>query len=218
MRRLWHRYVASLTLGVRVLLLATAVLYLVAWIGKTSRSCDLYGWLGLSPSAFCSGRLWVVVTYALLPSGLFDLFFNCFMIGWLGVYIERAWSRWGLWSYCLLTAAGGGAAKVLLARFDASMMVGAAPVVYGLLAAWMRLSGHERVQVWLFGETTVFRVGLALMALSSVFMLSRAGLVKALVVLSGALAGWLYLSLRWKLNRAQPGHRVGSERVRRLEL
>ncbi len=218
MSRFWHWYVASLTRGVRVLLLCMAMLYLAAWIGKISDSCDLYGWLGLSPVAFWKGRWWTVVTYALLPAGLLDFLFNCFMIGWLGAHIEKAWSPWWLWSYCLLTAVGGGVAKVLLARFDASMMVGAAPVVYGLLAAWMRLSGHEKVRAWFCGETTVFRVGLVLMALSAVFMLSSAGLVNTLVVLCGGLTGWLYLSLHWKLNRAQPGHSVESRRIRRLEL
>ena len=98
------------------------------------------------------------------------------------------------------------------------MIVGPAPVVYGLLIVWMRLSGHERVQVWFGGETTVFRVGLVLMALSAVFMLSCAGWVNTLAVLCGALAGWLYLSLRWKLNRARPDHLVESQRIRRLEL
>ena len=218
MRRFWHRYVASLTVGVRALLLVMAALYLAAWTGRISQSCDLYGWLGLSPSAFWKGRLWTVVTYALLPAGLLDFLFNGFMIGWLGANIERAWSRWGLWSYCVLTAVGGGVAKILLARFDPSMIVGPAPVVYGLLIVWMRLSGHERVQVWFGGETTVFRVGLVLMALSAVFMLSCAGWVNTLAVLCGALAGWLYLSLRWKLNRARPDHLVESQRIRRLEL
>jgi len=218
MRRFWHRYVASLTLGVRVLLLVLAVLYLAAWTGKISRSYDLYGWLGLSPSAFWKGRLWTVVTYALLPAGLTDLLFSGFMIGWLGANVERAWSRWGLWSYCALTAAGGGVAKILLARFDPSLITGPAPVVYGLLVAWMRLSGHERVLAWFGGETTVFRVGLVLMALSVVFLLSSAGWVNASIVLGGALAGWLYLSLRWKLNRARPDYPVESQRIRRLEL
>jgi hypothetical protein len=44
------------------------------------------------------------------------------------------------------------------------------------------------------------------------------GLVGATITLSGGLVGWLYLSLRWKVNLARRSRPVTSERMSRLEL
>jgi len=65
---------------------------------------------------------------------------------------------------------------------------------------------------------TAGRAGLIVLAVSSIAVLSTVGLVAASVLLGGGLAGWLYLSIRWKLNHAHLSQRVGSQRIRRLEL
>jgi len=201
-----------------VILFAMAIGCLALWIGRIWHTCDLDGWLGLNPNAFWQGHLWMVVTYPLIPAGVLDFLFNILLIGWFGSCVETAWSRWELWTYCLLTVAAGGTAKLLFARLDASTMVGATPIVFGLMVAWMRLRRHERVQVMLLGETTTLVMGLVMLAASSVFLWMSSGLVNAVVMLAGALSGWTYLSIRWKWNLAVEGQQVGSERMRRLEL
>ena len=218
MNRLWQRSVARLTPGVRGLVLVLGAVYAAAWLGGTFRLFDLPGWLVLSPSAFWRGRLWTLVTYAFLPTGLIEFVINCLLLGWIGLWLERAWSRWELWSYCMLTAAGGGAVKLALGQIEPSPVFGAGPVVYGLAAAWLRMAGNDPVRVWPFGETTARRAGLIALAVSIIAALSSVGLVATLVLLGGALAGWIYLSVRWKLSRAQPSQRVGSQRIRWLEL
>jgi membrane associated rhomboid family serine protease len=218
MRRFWHRYAGSLTSGVRTILIVMAAAYIASWVGRVLNAYDLRRWLALNPAAFGVGRVWTVVTYVLVPAGPMDLIFNLLLISWLGPCLETMWSRWELWTYCLLTAVAGGATKLLLARFDPTLLIGAMPMVCGLVVAWMRLRGHERVQAWLLGETTVLLMGLIMLAAWAVFLWLNAGLISAVIVLAAALCGSLYLSLRWKLNRDQPGHQVESQRMRRLEL
>jgi membrane associated rhomboid family serine protease len=218
MRRFWHRYVGSLTSGVRATMFVMTAAYFAAWVGRITHAYGLEGWLALTPAAFWGGRVWTVLTYALLPTGMMDFVFNLLLIGWLGPYVESVWSRWELWMYCSLATVGSGMAKLLLARFDGTIMIGAMPIVYALIVAWMRLRGHEQVQLLLLGETTVLVMGSAILVISTIFLWLNAGIVNAVVLLAGALCGWLYLSVRWRLNRMPAGQQLESQRMRRLEL
>ena len=218
MRLIWQRFTSFLTPGVSAVLIVLTAAYLAEVIGRWSGTYDLSAWLALSGPGFWHGRVWSVVTYALLPAGLLDLLFNGVMIACLGPSIERAWSRGDLWSYCLITAAGTGLAKVLLQPASPALLIGAGPVIFGLLAAWARLCGREEIRLGLVWHTTVLRAALLLAAVSFLLMVVSTGLVSAVVTLSGGLAGWLYLSLRWKVNLARRSRTVTSERMSRLEL
>jgi membrane protease YdiL (CAAX protease family) len=67
-------------------------------------------------------------------------------------------------------------------------------------------------------QTTARRAALLLAAITFLMMVMSAGLVVAIVTLSGGLVGWLYLSLRWKVNLARRSRTVTSDRMSRLEL
>jgi membrane associated rhomboid family serine protease len=218
MKRFLSRLSGSLTPGVRVLLVVLTVSYLVAVIGRTLGVYDLYHWLALDPSAVWKGYVWQVFTYPLLPEGFMSFIFNTIAVVWLGRQLEREWSRWELWSYCVLAATGAGAAKLLLSFWNGYPLTGTASIVFGILAAWLRLFGHEKAMFWSGSETTILRAGLLMTAIGLLLMLFTAGWVDTLVMFCGGLAGWLYLSLRWKLNREQPSQVAESGRIRRLEL
>jgi membrane associated rhomboid family serine protease len=218
MKRFLSRLSGLLTHGVRVLVVVLTVSYLVAVIGSVLQVYDLYRWLALAPAAFWKGCLWQVFTYPLLPEGLINFIFNTIAIVWLGRQLEREWSRRELWSYCLLTATGAGAAKILLSSWNGFPLVGTAGIVFGMLVAWLRLFGHKKVVFGSVWETTILRAGLLMIAVGLLLMLFTAGLIDTLVMFCGGLVGWLYLSLRWKLNREQPSQVAESGRIRRLEL
>jgi len=218
MKRFLSRLSGLLTPGVRVLLVVLTVSYLVAVIGSVLRVYDLYRWLALDPSAFLKGCVWQIFTYPLVPEGLMNFIFNAIAIVWLGRQLEREWSRRELWSYCLLAATGAGVAKLLLSSWNESSLTGSAGIVFGMLVAWLRLFGHEKVILWSVWETTILRVGFLMTATGLLLMLFTAGLVDTLVMFCGGLTGWLYLSVRWKLNRERPGQIAESGRIRRLEL
>ncbi len=218
MKRAWSQFLSPLTLGVRWMLAALLVFYLAALAGRYTGAFDLYGWLALSPSDFWKGRIWPVVTYALLPARIFDFLFNGFMLAWLGVWLERVWSRGELWLYCLLCAAGAGLAKVVLMPHNPFLMVGTAAVVFGLVTAWARLFGHERVEFMCVWPMSVKLAALIIASLSLLLMMPCAGPLNAFIMLCGGIVGWLYLSARFKLIRTQRSRVVANERIGRLEI
>ena len=218
MRLIWHRFLQSLTPGVRTALIVLAAAYLAQIVGLWSSAYNLSAWLALSGPGFWHGRVWSLITFILAPAGILDLLFNGMMIACLGPLIERAWSRGEFWSYCLITATGAGLVKVALQPSNPAPLTGVGPVVFGLLAAWARLYGQEEIKLGLIWQTTARRAALLLAAIAFVMMAVSTGLVGATITLSGGLVGWLYLSLRWKVNLARRSRPVTSERMSRLEL
>src|SRR5690242_5652422 len=88
MRSTWHRFLAPLTPGVRVLLVILTVAYIAAVTGVFSHAYNLYPWLALSGHDFWRGKVWPIVTYALLPATLFDFLFNWIMVMVMGSAVE----------------------------------------------------------------------------------------------------------------------------------
>jgi membrane associated rhomboid family serine protease len=218
MKNVWQRFLAALTPGVRMLLGLLAAAYLAAVIGKLIHAVDLYDWLALSGPKFWRGQIWRLVTYVLLPAGILNFLMNGVALVMLGGLLERHWSRGQFWLYCLVAAAGAGGAKVLLQFTSPQPLVGAAPMMFGLLIAWGFICGRENISIMPFGEMTVWKLVLVAGAVSFLIMLFTAGLVTAIILSAGGLTGWLYLWLKhkWLMNRAS---RVAhSERMSRLEL
>ncbi|MEI8291156.1 MAG: rhomboid family intramembrane serine protease [Verrucomicrobiota bacterium] len=218
MKMFRHRFQALLTPGVQWLLCLLAGMYVAAVIGKWLQAFDLYGWLTLSGSQFWSGQIWRLVTYALLPAGVLDFSMNSAALVMLGAMLERHWSRGELWLYCVVAAAGAGLAKVIL-QFSGSLpLVGAAPMMFGLLIAWGVLCGREVISVVLFGEMTVWKLVLGAGAVGFLILFLTAGLFAAIIMAGGGMTGFLYLWVkhRWLMSRA--GSVVHSERISRLEL
>jgi len=218
MNRFWHRFLASLTPGVRVLLCLMSAVYVAAVTGKLTNSFDLYRWLTLSGPGFWNGQIWQLASYPLLPVTVLDFAFNSLMIVLLGGLLERLWSRSEFWVYCAVAAVGAGLAKVILQSASSFPMAGMAPVVFGLLAAWGYLLGHEKVPFVFFGEMTVRQMVLLAGAISFVTTLLSTGLANAIIMLAGGLTGWLHLWLRSKMVLTRASRVVNSERINRLEL
>lgn len=213
-----QRLLAMLTPGVRLLLALFTGVFLAAMVGRWLHIFDLYGWLALSGAKFWDGQVWRLVTYALLPFGILDFIMNCLALVVLGGRLERFWTRGELWLYCAVTAAGGGLAKVLLDPNGPVPLTGAAPMMFGLLAAWGFSRGGERLMVEPFGNLSVWQLVLLAGGISLLTVLLTAGLVIALAMLAGGLTGFFYLWLRHKWLMSRNSRVVHSERINRLEL
>ena len=218
MKMFWQRFLAALTPGVRILLGLLAAVYLAATAGTFLHAFDLRDWLAVSGPKFWSGQIWRLATYALLPAGIMDFLMNGIALVLLGGMLERHWSRGEFWRYCLVAAAGAGLAKVLLQSSNPLPLVGAAPMMFGLLIGWGFLCGHEMISIIPFGEMIVWKLVLAAGAISFLIMFSTADLVTSIIMAAGGLTGWLYLWLKHKWLMSRPASAVPSERISRLEL
>jgi membrane associated rhomboid family serine protease len=218
MRTSWHRFLAPLTPGVRVLLLVLTVSYLIAFAGLFFRAYNLYEPFALRGVDFWKGKLWQIVTYALLPATLFDFLFNWLMILFLGSCMERVWSRRRLWAFCVISTIAAGTAKVLLDAPSVRPMVGTTPVVFGLLAACGYLCGNEKVLLYFIWEMPIRQAAIVLTVLSALLMLPCSDPKTVLIMLFGGLGSLVWLWIESRILRARGSQTVVSERMGRLEL
>ena len=215
MKNLWQRFTATLTPGVRVVLILQTVVYLAAIVGGLTNRFDLKHWLAASAPDFWHGQVWRIISYSLLPTGIMDFLMNAFALVLLGSQLERHWSRGELWRFCIIAAVSAGCAQVLLSSLP---MTGATPMMFGLLLAWAFISGHEVLLFPMFGQMSVWQMVLILSVVSFAVMFFSAGWIRATVMISGGLTGWIYLWLRNKWLLARPSRTVESGRINRLEL
>ncbi len=218
MKKFQQQFLNSLTPGVSVLIALLGLVYLAVIAAKMTGTADLLEWIPLTGPQFRNGQVWRVVTYALVPAGIVDFIMNGFVLILLGVHLERHQSRGALWMICIFAALGGGLAKVTIQWSSTSPLVGATPIVYGLLAAWCLLFGHERIMVPPIGEIFVWQLTLLAGAVSFLVMALSTGLSDALVFLGGGVSGWFYVWLRRKWFMRRTARTVHSERIARLEL
>ena len=199
--------------GFLVLLMALLLL------GRLSGLCDLYEALGLRPEAVWRGEIWRLFTYALLPANLGDFILGAWALLWLGALLGRLWSP----RECLLyggicTVAAGAVVCLLFPRFPGLLGSSAIPVI-GLIVAWGRLCGHERLLFAAGWETSGRNAALvwgAALVLAAWFTQGRWYALPHLLASAGA--GWLYLSLRWRFLHRQAFRPAARQRMSHLEL
>ncbi|MDP2360502.1 MAG: rhomboid family intramembrane serine protease [bacterium] len=118
----------------RGLMLALAAVYLL------QGPLELERWAILRPEeALLQGRLWQLLSYALLHQGLLHLLFNLLGLWVFGTELERVWGSRPFLYYLVFCAVGAGLAHSLIDPFISGEPVGvagASGAVYGLMAAY----------------------------------------------------------------------------------
>lgn len=219
MRAAYKQFIGPLTPGVRLMLLILTVFYVLTLAGELTHRWSVYPWVGLSGPAFWHGHIWKVVTYALVPASVLDALFNWVMILFMGSWLEREWTRGQMWLICLSSTLCTGLVWVLVRSSSELMLVGTTPIVFGMLAAWGWLCGHQRVLFWFMWDMSVRQVAIVMTIFSWLMMaLACAGPVIATIMLAGSVAGLLHIWIYLRLLRARPGQAIDSERIGRLEL
>jgi membrane associated rhomboid family serine protease len=147
-----------------------------------------------------------------------DCLFGLIWFSVLGGQLERVWSSLTFWCYCLLGILGGVLPLLLILPAGTSVLVGSAPATFGLLAAWFRLCGHERLILHGLGPVTVRQAAVVIAGLNAAIVYVGAGWKAMLCLMGGAVAVWLGLSIhrRWNLLRLQRAS--GPSRINRLEV
>lgn len=199
-----------------------AVVLIAAYLGSLLLriwAIDSVSYLGLKGQDVWQGRVWELVTYILLPMNLVSFLFNILGFVMFAPRLEQCWSRWELWSFCLISALAAGVAQCLLIPRSPVPLQGMSPVLFGLLAAWVKLFGSEDMTFMGLGTTTVRRMVLAMTIVSVVVSLaSGARFLDLFIPICGGLGAWIYLALRWRKNLEIEGRQAVSSRINRLEL
>jgi membrane associated rhomboid family serine protease len=214
MRKFWN----SLPPGVKGALILLVTLFAAQFI-LGLMSVRLESSLGLNSMDLWQGHFWRLFTYPLVSSSLLSFFFNGLAFICLAPRLEQSWRQVELWSYCFICAVVAGLVKVAIQPHASYYLTDLTPVIYGLLAAWLKLYGKEEVNFMGIVMVNVKQMVLLVTVISVVFsLLSGARLIDVFIPICGGLGGFGYLCVRWRKNLNTPSHESTSERINRLEL
>ncbi len=155
--------------------------------------------LSLIPDWVVRGQIWQLLTYAFLPLGLMGTLFALLTLWFVGAMLEDL--RSARWLYELfLTSAVGGAIIAsalsfthLLGLSGDSVNFGSWPAIYGLLVAVAVLMGDtEFLFLFIIRIKAKYLVAIYILIDIGTLLKSRSAF-EALIELSGALAGFLYI-------------------------
>ena len=188
---------------VRKLVLANVAVYfgvaVLGWLapGLAGALVDI---LQLQPSAVARGEVWQLGTYCFLHTGLLDILFAMLTLWFCGSLLEGAYGgRWLKELY--LTSAIGGAAVASAISFThvlrlspESVANGAWAGIFGVMIAIAVRMGEQEFLLFPlpFSIRAKYLVTIYLL-IAVAILLKDANEFGALLQLSGALAGWLYV-------------------------
>jgi membrane associated rhomboid family serine protease len=185
----------------RLVLANVAVFFAIAvlqWLAP-SLLFNLLGYLQLQPLAVAHGQLWQLVTYSFLHFGILDILFAMMTLFFCGSLLEGAYgSRWLRDLY--FASAIGGALLASLISFTHILGLhptdtgaGAWAAIFGLLIAiGLRFGDQEFLVLFLFTLRAKYMVAISILIAFAV-LLKSVGALGALLQLSGALCGYLYV-------------------------
>ena len=218
MKTLLQRFFFSLPIGARLLLLLYAAGFPLALVGHKAHAFDLYGLLALVPPAVCKGEVWRCLTYAFLPNGIVDWVVSLFWLATLFSVLGRNWSSLETLSFCVLSTLAGAVLVVAIKPHMEFGVAGCPAMIFGLLAAWYRLYGRERLILLGFGERSVRQAAILVALIEILIFWFCLGWFVTLAMLGGGAVGWLYLFVRGKTALNRRSQVLDSERIARLEL
>lgn len=218
MRLLPGQFFSSLNVGSALLVGLFAVGYPLALAGHYSHTIELNAVGGLVPEVVWKGQVWRLFTYAFLAGSILDWLVSWFWLATLVFVLGRNWSGAELWRYCLLCSVIGGSCCAALLRDSSFAIVGNGAMILGLLAAWQRLYGRERIILLGFGELSVRQAALIVALIELLLLLFGLGWQAAFAMILGGCAGWLFLILRGKHALNRHSRTIDSARIARLEL
>jgi membrane associated rhomboid family serine protease len=176
-------------------------------------------WLGLSPALIWKGQLWRMATYAFCTGHAPSWAINLFWFFTLLPVLTRDFSSVKFWSFCVFTALVGALPIVAFLPHADIRLFTAGAIIFGLLVAWARLYGRERILMLGLGELSVRQAAIIIAAINAIVTyFSCGGLLATISLMCGGLGGWAFLVLGAKRAMVRNSQAVESERIARLEL
>jgi membrane associated rhomboid family serine protease len=218
MKTVLQRFFSSLSLGSLLVIFLYAIGFPLALAAHYTHTCELYRWLSLMPGEIWRGEAWRTLTYAFLPAGVVDWVVSLFWLVTLISVLGRNWSARELWTYCLLTTFASALVITLGNPSVPVAVVGNGAMIFGLLAAWYRLYGRERLVLLGIGEMSVRQAAVIVGIVETLILFFSLGWFITLCMLGGGVAGWVYLWLRGLHALNRRSQVIDSQRIARLEL
>jgi len=185
----------------KLILLNVAAFFAVAVLGWLSPSLGnlLRNHLVLEPLAVVHGEIWQLATYSLIDPGILSIVFSMLTLWFTGALLEGGYgSRWLMELYW--TSVIGGAILASLISF--THIFGMRPDViaatawtgvFGLLVAIGMLFGDQEFYLWFLIRVKAKYLVTIYILIAVAVLLKQANSFGALLQLSGALAGFLFV-------------------------
>jgi membrane associated rhomboid family serine protease len=176
--------------------------------------------LGLTPTDVLQNlAVYQLVTYMFLHGGLFHILMNMFILWMFGTEIEYTWGTKRFYKYYFLTGIAGGIFTVAFQPYSTIPTIGASGAIYGLLVAYAVMFPNRTIYLYfLFPVKVKYAV---IMFVGLEFLASMGNTpdgIGHLAHLGGAVVGFIYLKLDWRLKNLfrffSPGRLIGRLRYR----
>lgn len=185
----------------QIILLNVAVFFglaLLSWVAP-SLNRILTSHLLLEPLAVIRGEIWQVLTYSLINPGILSIVFGMLTLWFTGSLLESSYgSRWFRELYWSSVIGGAVIASVISfthlfgLRPDA-ITVGAWAGIFGLLVAIAMLFGDQEFLLWFLVRIKAKYMVAIYILIAVAVLLKESDNFGALVQLSGALSGFLFV-------------------------
>lgn len=188
----------------RLILLNVAVFFTLAILSLVSRPVSgfLLAHLALIPFDVAHGQLWQVATYAFINDGLISTLFAMLTLWFTGSMLEGSYgSRWLYELYFISVIGGGVIASIIsfshLFGLNPARAVAIGPYagIFGLLIAIATFFGDQEFLLFFFIRVKAKYLVAIYILIELAVLLKSANAFDALVQLSGALAGFIFVRL-----------------------
>lgn len=183
--------------AVKGLLIANVSIYLLQL--ATQRTLVIM--FGLIPAAVIRDfEIWRLVTYMFLHGGLLHILINMFILWMFGVTIEQTWGTKRFLFYYFMTGIAGGLFTMVFQPSSMVPTIGASGAIYGLLAAYAVMFPNQIMYLYFIIPMKVKYAVLLFVGLEFFASLgSTPDGIGHLAHLGGAVVGFIYLKLDWRL-------------------
>ncbi len=185
----------------RLILINVAAFFalaVLAWISPAVNGF-LLSHLVLEPLAVVHGQIWQLVTYSLIQPGILSILFSMLTLWFTGSLLESAnGGRWLTELYWTSVIGGGVIASAISfthifgLRPDVGA-IGAWAGIFGLLVAIAMLFGDQEFLLWFVLRIKAKYMVAIYILIAVAVLLKQADSFGALLQLSGALAGFLFV-------------------------
>jgi len=200
------RFRASITPGVRLLLLANAIAFVSVLLLQSIITAATKGAgisldfiLGLSrPGVFEKFMIWQPLTYLFVHGGIWHILWNMFALWVFGCDVERTWGTRRFLFYYLFCGVGAGLIILLLSG-PQTVTIGASGAVLGVLVAFAMFFPNRPITLLLFFVFPItmkakhLAIGIAIMTYFFVINPQQGDNVSHLGHFGGMLLGYLYV-------------------------